>query len=79
MSSLNVRRAIVWVVSMLLGVLVGLLILNLVLPGFSPDPNAEPVSVSEYGILYFLTTVVPIGLIFVTILDQFLDTRIWPD
>ena len=79
MSSLNVRRAIVWIVSMLLGGLVGLLILNFVLPLLSPDPNAEPVSVAEYGIIYFLTTVVPIGLIFVTILDHFLDTRIWPD
>lgn len=79
MSSLWVRRLVVWAVSMLLGVLVGMLILTLVLPALSPDPNATAISVQEYGIIYFLVTVVPIGLIFVTVLDQYLDTRIWPD
>ena len=79
MSSLWVRRLVVWAVSMLLGVLFGMLILTLVLPALSPDPNAQPISVQEYGIIYFLVTVVPIGLIFVTVLDQYLDTRIWPD
>jgi hypothetical protein len=64
---------------MLLGVLIGMLILTLVLPALSPDPNAAAISVQEYGIIYFLVTVVPIGLIFVTVLDQYLDTRIWPD
>jgi len=79
MSSLWVRRLVVWAVSMLLGVLIGMLILTLVLPALSPDPNAAAISVQEYGIIYFLVTVVPIGLIFVTVLDQYLDTRIWPD
>jgi hypothetical protein len=79
MSSLWVRRLVVWAVSMLLGVLIGMLILTLVLPALSPDPNATAISVQEYGIIYFLVTVVPIGLIFVTVLDQYLDTRIWPD
>lgn len=79
MSSLTVRRLVVWVVSMILGVLIGLLIITVVLPALSPDPNERPLSIEEYGIIYFLVTVVPIGLIFVTILDHFLDTRIWPD
>ena len=79
MSSLWVRRLVVWAVSMLLGVLIGMLILTLVLPALSPDPNAAAISVQEYGIIYFIVTVVPIGLIFVTVLDQYLDTRIWPD
>lgn len=79
MSALNMRRLIVWVVSMVLGFLVGMIILTFVLPALSPDPNATAVSIEEYGIIYFITTVFPIGLIFVTIFDQFLDTRIWPD
>jgi hypothetical protein len=64
---------------MLLGTLVGILILTLLLPALSPDPNAQAISVQDYGIIYFLVTVVPVGLIFVTVLDHFLDTRIWPD
>lgn len=79
MSSLTVRRAIVWVVSMVLGVVVGLLILTFVLPLLSPDPNATAISIEEYGIIYFLTTAIPIGLIFMTWLDYFMDTKIWPD
>ncbi len=79
MSSLTIRRLVVWAVSMVLGVLVGMLILTFVLPAFSPDKTAGPVSVQDYGIIYFLVTVVPLGLIFVTIFDHFLDTRIWPD
>lgn len=79
MSSLLLRRIVVWAVSMGLGTLIGLLIISFVLPGLSPDKNAKAISVAEYGIIYFLVTVVPIGLIFVTWLDYFLDTRIWPD
>lgn len=79
MSSLAIRRLIVWVVSMVLGTVVGLLIITFLLPALSPDPNAASVSVEEYGRIYFLTTVVPLGLIFMTWLDAFLDTRIWPD
>lgn len=79
MSSLAIRRLVVWLISMVLGVILGLLILTFVLPALSPDKTAGAVSVQEYGIMYFLVTVIPIGLIFVTIFDHFLDTRIWPD
>jgi hypothetical protein len=79
MSSLTIRRLIVWVVSMVLGTVVGLLIITAVLPALSPDPNAAAVSVDQFGRIYFITTVIPIGLIFMTWLDYFLDTRIWPD
>lgn len=79
MSSLWIRRIAVWAVSMILGVAIGMLIITLLLPALSPDPNAGPISLEEFGIIYFLTMVVPIGLIFVTVLDAFLDTRIWPD
>lgn len=79
MSSLLFRRILVWAIGMGTGTVIGLLILTLLLPALSPDPNAKAISVQEYGIIYFLTTVVPIGLIFVTWLDYYLDTRIWPD
>ncbi len=79
MSSLLLRRVVVWTVSMVLGALIGWLIITFVLPGLSPDKNAKAISIAEYGIIYFLVTVVPLGLIFVTWLDYFLDTRIWPD
>lgn len=79
MSSLTIRRIIVWGVSMGLGVLLAVLILVFFLPLVSPNENAEAVSIGEYGIQYFFWTAFPIGMIFVTILDHFMETRIWPD
>ncbi|GAB4519087.1 MAG: hypothetical protein OHK0046_27580 [Anaerolineae bacterium] len=79
MTSLFVRRVIVWAVSMGLGVIISMLILTFFLPGVSPNPNAESVSLQTYGIQYFFWTAFPIGLIFVTILDYFMDTKILPD
>lgn len=77
--SLTVRRLVVWGVSLVLGVLISIAILTFLLPAVSPSPIAEPVSVAKYGIQYFFWTAFPIALVFVTILDAFLDTRIWPD
>jgi hypothetical protein len=79
MYSLTIRRIIVWVASMVMGVLTALLIITFFLPAVSPDPNAEAVSVANYGLQYFFWTAFPLGLMFVTILDYFLDTKIWPD
>lgn len=79
MSSLVLRRVIVWLVSAGLGVLVTLLLLTFFLPAVSPNPNAEPVSVARYGIQYFFWTAFPFTLLFVTALDYFLDTKILPD
>ena len=79
MNSLLMRRIFVWSISLFLGALIGFVIIQVVLPGLSPDPNARAISIQEYGIIYFLVTVVPLGLIFVTWLDYYLDTRIWPD
>ncbi len=79
MNSLLLRRLAVWVVSMALSVVIGWLIITILLPALSPDPNAEPVTIQQFGYLYFATMVIPIGLIFVTWLDLFADTRIWPD
>lgn len=79
MSSLLIRRIVVWVVSMALGVLISLLILTFFLPGVNPSPGAGSVSVQQYGLQYFFWTAFPLGLIFVTVLDYFLDTKILPD
>jgi hypothetical protein len=79
MSSLLFRRIVVWAVGLTTGILIGLLIITFLLPSLSPDRNATAISVADYGIIYFLTTAIPLGLIFVTWLDYFMDTRIWPD
>ena len=92
MSSLTVRRIIVWVVSMVLGLVVGYGIITVVfdmlpllrfipLVGFLFGGIKSPqgVSLAEYGIQYYLFTSIPIGLVFVIWLDAFMDTRILPD
>jgi hypothetical protein len=79
MNSLTVRRLICWAVGMGTGFIVSWLVITFALPALSPDPHAKSVSIAEYGRGYFLVTMVPIGLIFVTILDGILDARIWPD
>lgn len=82
MSSLTIRRIIVWVISMGLGFLVGNIIITVffdMLPLFTSIQAKQGISIQEYGILYFLFTSVPIGLVFVIWLDAFMDTRILPD
>lgn len=82
MSSLTMRRIVVWVVSMGLGFLVGYGIITVgfdLLPLFTSIQSPQGVSINEYGMLYFLFTAVPIGLVFVVWLDAFMDTRILPD
>ena len=82
MSSLTIRRLIVWVVSMILGLVVGYGIITIgfdMLPLFSAVQTPQGVSIEEYGIQYYLFTSIPIGLVFVIWLDAFMDTRILPD
>jgi hypothetical protein len=78
MSSLTIRRIIVWVVSMALGFILSAGFIMLVLPWMGPNAG-NPISIQKYGMLYFITTAVPIGLIFVVWLDHFMNTRILPD
>ncbi len=76
MSSLTVRRLIVWVVSFVLGFAVSVLIISsfpILLP------SARGVSIQEYGYMYFLVTMVPISLVFVIWLDAVMGTKILPD
>ena len=82
MSSLAIRRIIVWSLSMVLGLLVGYGIITVgfdMLPLFSAVQTPQGVSIEEYGLLYYLFTSIPIGLVFAIWLDAFMDTRILPD
>ncbi len=82
MSSLTIRRTIVWVVSMVLGLIIGYGIITIgfdMLPLFSAVQTPQGVTIEEYGIFYYLFTAIPIGLVFVIWLDAFMDTKILPD
>ncbi len=79
MSSLFVRRVIVWVLSTAIAVLLSLLVMWFVLPALSPNPDERAVGIMEYGIQYFLWTAGPLALLFVTVFDHFFETKIWPD
>ena len=82
MTSLTIRRIIVWVISMVLGLIVGYGIITVgfdMLPLFSAVQTPQGVSIEEYGIQYFLFTAIPIGMVFVIWLDAFMGTRILPD
>jgi hypothetical protein len=79
MSSLFVRRLFVWAISTVIGFILTVAIITFFLPAVSPDPNAAAVSIATYGRGYFIVTLVPFVLLFATILDGFMDTRIWPD
>jgi hypothetical protein len=82
MSPLTLKRIIVWIVSMSLGFLTTFLIITVgfdALPLFSSVQTPQGVTIQEYGILYFLVTAVPLGLVFVIWMDKFMDTRILPD
>ena len=82
MSSLTIRRIIVWAVSMVLGLIIGYGIITVgfdMLPLFSAVQTPQGVTIEEYGVIYYLFTSIPIGLAFVIWLDAFMDTRILPD
>ncbi len=82
MSSLTIRRIVVWVISMVLGLLVGYGTITVgfdMLPLFSAVQTPQGVSIEEYGMIYYLFTSIPIGLVFVIWLDAFMGTRILPD
>ena len=82
MSSLTIRRIIVWGLSLGLGFIVGYGIITVgfdLLPLFTSVQTPQGVTLEEYGILYFLFTSVPIGFVFLIWLDAFMDTHILPD
>ena len=87
MSSLTIKRIIVWVVSLILGSLGAFLIItvgfallpSIFLPPIITPVNSEAISIAKYGTIYFLTTALPLVLLVMVWLDHFLDTRILPD
>lgn len=78
MSSLTVRRLVVWAVSLGVGVIVAALFVTLVLPWMGPH-GGNPISIQTYGTQYFLWTALPLGLIVLVWLDRFMDTHILPE
>lgn len=87
MSALTVRRLIVWVVSFALGFVTSYLIISVgfaILPSLQLPPiltpvRSEAVTISQYGIIYFICTVGSFALVYLTWLDHFMGTHILPD
>jgi hypothetical protein len=79
MSELTVRRIVVWAISIVISFVVSLGILYLFLPAVNPNQYAGPVPIDVYGWQYFFWTAFPIALIVMTILDHFVESKIWPD
>ena len=77
MKSLRVRRLIVWIAGMGLGVAVAAFIVVVILPLMGPQAG-NPISIQKYGYQYFFWTALPLGLMFVTWLDYFMKTEILP-
>lgn len=78
MSSLLIKRLIVWAVSLGISAVLTALFVTLVLPWMGPQ-NGFPISIQKYGIQYFLWTMLPLALVFLVWLDYFLDTKILPE
>ncbi len=82
MPSLTLKRIFVVVISQALGLLLGYLLITVgfnMLPFISSIETPQAVTVAQYGIIYFLVTAVPLGIIVMIWLDALLDTRILPD
>lgn len=82
MSPLNVKRLVVIVISQVIGFIIGYLIITVgfdLLPLISSIQSPQGVTIAEYGIIYFLVTAVPIGIIVMIGLDAVMDTKILPD
>jgi len=79
MSSLTIRRLIVIGVSTALGFIVSMITLYWFLPAVSPNVNEPTITITRYGLQYFFWTIFPFAMIFLTILDHFMETKIWPD
>jgi hypothetical protein len=77
MSSLNLRRLVVWGLSLVLGFVVTYLLIVVGFPILKPE--SAGITLEKYGFGYFIVTFVPIVLIFVTWLDAFMGTNILPD
>lgn len=82
MSALNLKRLIVFVLSQVLGFIVGVVIIGPLfdmLPLVSSIQTPQGRDIATYGYQYFFWTFFPIGLIIMIWMDAFLDTKILPD
>ena len=82
MSSLTIKRIAVVTVSMVLGLITGYLIITVgfdALPLISNISLPQGVTLQEYGIIYFLVTAVPIGIVYMIWIDAFVGSNILPD
>ncbi len=82
MSSMTVKRIVVWVISMVVGFGLANLIISVgfdLLPLISSIQSPQGVSIEEYGILYFLFTAIPLGFAVLIWLDKFFGTEILKD
>lgn len=68
-TTLLIKRAIVWGVSMAAGFVVGLLIVYVLMGS----------DIETYSVKYFILTFVPIGIIFMIWGDLLLGTKILPE
>ena len=78
MSSLLVRRILVFVVGFVVGGILTAAFVTLVLPWMGPNAGF-PISIQQYGYQYFFWTAFPLSIAIIIWLDYFLDTRILPD
>ena len=82
MSALNTKRLAVVILSQVIGFAIAYLIITVgfnLLPFISTIKNPQGRSPAVYGTIYFIVTAVPLGIIVMIWMDQFLDTRILPD
>ncbi len=77
MSSLTVRRLVVWIVSFVLGFVTTYLLVVVGFPILKPE--AAGITLDKFGFGYFIVSYIPVALIFVTWLDALLGTKILPD
>ena len=77
MSSLTVRRLVVWIVSFVLGFVTTYLLVVVGFPILKPE--AAGITLDQFGFGYFIVSYIPVALIFVTWLDALLGTKILPD
>jgi hypothetical protein len=82
MSALTMKRLVVFVISQVLGFILGVILIGPVfdmLPLVSTIESPQGRSIAEYGYQYFFWTFFPLGVIVMIWMDAFLDTHILPD
>ena len=77
MSSLTVRRIVVWIVSFILGFITIDIIVTVGFPILKPE--AVGITLDKFGFGYFIVSYIPVSLIFVVWLDALIGSKILPD